>query len=201
MGRHSRGRLLKVVSCSLIILSISVMCTPFRFLERPFHNPPATLQVSDLSGIWEAHYNSGGVDRLVITPESTFQQSYSQLGYSFKTEWSKLRMERFPDGRVRLHLEGARYYLEGIEFAELNGRRYPCPAEDLDKCLGRLEMGPFHFYDPIVRDFVEMLGKLVLNVRSDSSGQLILMHMWTSSDDGFPIIGEDETEFHRIMSP
>ena len=90
---------------------------------------------------------------------------------------------------------GARYYLEGIYRAERDGMGDPCPDE-LPDCVW--DKSPFYFYDPIARETVYMIGELVLNIRSDSSGEIIMQHMWTSSDRGFPLIGAQSEIFKKI---
>ena len=57
-----------------------------------------------------------------------------------------------------------------------------------------------NYWDPIAREFVQMVEELVLNVRTDSTGELILLHMRMSSAEGFPIIGGGTEEFRRVRS-
>lgn len=85
-------------------------------------NPPATLQELDMVGTWKADYGSRrGVDKLILRADGTFKQIYENRreNYTFETPWNKWWLERFPDGRVRVHLKGARYYLGGIPVAEI----------------------------------------------------------------------------------
>jgi hypothetical protein len=136
--------------------------------------PPATFRETDLVGTWEGHYGvPWGTDRLILREDGTFKQIYrDEKGYVYETLWNKWWVEHFPDGRVRVHLEGGRWYLNGIKFAELDGLRSPGiggpPAR--------------HFYDPFAKGWVEMVRKLVLNVRRVSSGELILVHMSSSAN-------------------
>lgn len=90
--------------------------------------PPATFRKTDLVGTWEGHYGGyagygQGLDRLILRADGTFKQIYEieKQGYVYETPWNEWWMERFPDGRVRVHLEGARYYVAGIERAERDG--------------------------------------------------------------------------------
>jgi len=146
--------------------------------------PPATFREIDLVGTWEGHYGyPWGTDRLILREDGTFKQIYGdEEGYVYETPWNKWWAERFPDGRVRVHLEGARWYLDGNDFAELDGL--------LPAGIGGPPDSPtYDFYDPFARHtddwrvyFVEMVGKLVLNVRRVSSGELILVHMSGSTD-------------------
>ena len=173
-----------VVQLLLLFTAIAACCwmTPKSIKDiMDSEPPPATFRETDLVGTWEGHYGiPWGADRLILREDGTFKQIYTdEKGYVYETPWNKWRVERFPDGRVRVHLEGARWYLDGIEFAELEGLR-PAgiggpPASD--------------FYDPFVEgqdpwqeQWVEMVRKLVLNVRRVSSGELILVHMSGSSD-------------------
>jgi hypothetical protein len=138
--------------------------------------PPATFRETDLVGTWEGHYGyPRGTDRLIIREDGTFKQIYrDEEGYVYETSWNKWWVERFPDGRAWVHLEGARYYLDGIEFAERDGLHATSNGPPW----------PYSFYDWFVEAqekwSVEMVGKLVLNVRQVSSGELVLAHMSSS---------------------
>jgi len=144
--------------------------------------PPATFRETDLVGTWEGHYGGyagygQGLDRLILRADGTFKQIYKieKQGYVYETPWNKWWVERFPDGRVRVHLEGARYYVGGIEMAEWDGL---LP-------VGVGEPVIYDFYDWFAEGqekWVEMVRKLVLNVRRISSGELILVHMSHSTD-------------------
>jgi hypothetical protein len=143
--------------------------------------PPATFQETDLVGTWEGHYGGyagygQGLDRLILRADGTFKQIYKieKQGYVYETPWNKWWVERFPDGRVRVHLEGARYYVDGIEMAERDGLHATSSGPPW----------PYSFYDWFVEGqekwSVEMVGKLVLNVRQVSSGEIVLAHMSSS---------------------
>lgn len=155
----------------LVLLLLPVTC------QAPYSNPPATFQDSDLVGIWEAHYWGGGVDRLIIRADGTFKQIYRKSDCEYKTPWNKWWVERLPDGRARVHLEGARYYLIWVE------------------------RGDYLFHDPFGNESIEMTEELVLNIRRLSSGEIILHHMWDSSDRGFAIIGGEAEMFRRVKTP
>ncbi len=190
-----RGGGLKAVLSVLVLLTAAARC------ESPYSNPPPTFHESDLVGTWEARYMEWGVDRLIFRADGTFKQIYSDHtveGYVYETPWNEWWVEYLPDGRVRVHLQGARYYLAGIRTAELDGMGNPCP-EEMPDC--GWEHNPWSFYDPIADESLHMIGELVLNVRSDSSGRLLLHHMWTTPDRGFAIIGGEAEEFHRVEAP
>jgi hypothetical protein len=158
------------IALSVLVSLVLVTC------EAPYSDPLATFEDSDLAGTWEAHYGDGAVDRLIIRADGTFKQIYRDRTYAYETPWSKWWVERFPDGKVQVHLEGARYYSEFTEQDEL-------------------------FYDPFADELVKMDGELILNVRRLSSGELVLHHMWTHGDRGFAIIGGDSEMFRCIQTP
>jgi hypothetical protein len=183
-----------------ILLAIALPLTSG--CKAPYSNPSETFKDNDLVGMWEGHYGDWGFDRLNIRPDGTFKQVYQDntaKGYMYETPWNKWWVERFSDGRARLHLQGARYYLYGIRRAELNGMDPPCSLLP-PNCLVGEEPQPASFYDPIAQESVKMIKELVLNVRSDS-GKIILMHMWIDSDGGFAMIGGEREEFRRLGTP
>jgi len=170
--------------------------------RAPYSNPVETFEESDLVGTWEVHYSERRFDELILRADGTFKQVYQDNtvnGYVYETPWNKWWMERFPDGRARLHLQGARYYLDGIYQAELEGMEPPCSSDHPD-CWGGSQPPPRSFYDPISKELVKMIKELVLNIRSDS-GKIILMHMWSGSDGGYAIIGGESEEFRRVGAP
>ncbi len=150
-----------------------------------FTNPPSVKE-SDLEGIWEARYLFGGEDTLTLKSDGTFRQVYvdSEENYVFDSGWDKWILEKLPTGIVRLHLQRGRYYLAGIDFGENNGK-LPCIEND---CT--LEGLPFVFYDPFAKEVVYMMDELLLVVQLDSTNNLILHHVHTSSDEGFVPIGQ-----------
>jgi hypothetical protein len=185
VGGSKRGLLVAVVLnlCCLCLPTLACLLSPPAALQRPYGNPPATLQDSDLVGTWEATYRqlvrAIGADRLVLRTDGTFQQhyqAYDDPSYVYETPWNPWWLERFADGRVRLHLKGGRYYERGYDVFQ-------------------------PLYDPIANDSVPMVGELVLNVRSDRRGQLILLHMLYSADEGYALIGGGSQEFRRVKTP
>lgn len=184
----------------MLLAYILLMAVACGGLEAPYSTPPSTFQESDLVGTWETHYGRS-VDRLILRKDRTFKQIYRD-GYRkddiYETPWSRWWVERFPDGRIRVHLQRARYYVNGIRVAELDGMGDPCPEELPDCGWGHR---PQSFYDPFADESVEMVGELVLNIRRRSSGELILYHLWTTSEGGFPIIGAESQMFRRVETP
>ncbi len=175
-----------------------------RCLEAPYSNPPRSFQDSDLVGTWETHYGRS-LDRLIIREDGTFRQLY-QSGYAedyaYETPWNEWSLDRFSNGTVRLHLQGARYYRDGIEIGELDGMGDSCPADHPDFCSGEA-LPPRPFYDPVAERSLQMAGKLVLDVRSDSSGDILLFHLWPDGrgDQGHPIFDCDSDVFRRVTTP
>jgi hypothetical protein len=163
--------------------------------EAPYSNPPADLEDVDLVGTWSTRYD-GATDRLIINADGTFKQIYEEriaiiLGlYRNETPWNHWWVERFSDGRIRVHLEGARYYLRGRGVAELDGMPYG-PASSL----------PWAFRDPFADEYADMTGGLVLTVRADSRGQLLLHHMFYSADEGFGRTDCQRQYFRRVDAP
>ena len=156
-------------------------------LGAPYRNPPPSLGESDLVGTWEAHYGRS-VDRLMLRADRTFKQMYTSgyaEGYLYETGWNSWGVQRLRDGRVRVHLQGARFYPDGIAIAEEGGWGH----------------GTGSFYDPMSVHPVDMDGKLVLNVRVDPDGELILYHMWSTGDQGFAMTGCERDIFRRVESP
>ena len=46
-----------------------------------------------------------------------------------------------------------------------------------------------------------ILDELVLQVLVDSSGNLVLRHLFLGPDEGIPLFGEDRAIFHRVATP
>jgi hypothetical protein len=165
-----------------------------------YSDPPSVLQQTDLAGTWEARYTKREVDTLILKPDGTFKQVYQDKStddYTYQTTWNQWWIEHFSDGRVRIHLIGARYYKDGIRIAELDGMGAACP-EDLPDC--RSEPLPRLFYDPIAEEPIQMPGELVLNVEMDSSGQPVLLHMVLSSDHASESLIGGVAGFERVES-
>ena len=86
----------------------------------PYLDPPPNLEMDDLAGIWQARYIGGGEDTLVIRGDGTFKQEYrhQERNNTWDSGWNQWYLEPLPSGSLRMHLEGARSYLYGSEFAE-----------------------------------------------------------------------------------
>lgn len=214
--RHGRRRSSLTTLALLLLVSASAcVCPPLASyypfakpicLEAPYSPPPPTFQDSDLVGTWETRYAgwpAGDLDRLTFREDGTFRQVYQNFQLKdciYDTQWAEWWVERFPDRRVRVHLQGARYYASGITIAELDGLDLPCPTSQ-PGCTGEPRLPPYPFYDPFERDYLYMEGELVLNVRVDSAGDLLLHHMWYHSDGGFAIADCERGQFRRVETP
>ncbi len=199
-----QSKQLSIILLISILLAV-VACYACRapHLEAPYSNPPMNFQDSDLVGTWEAHYMEWGIDKLILRADGTFRQiyhDYIEEDYVYETPWNEWSIEQFSDGRAWIHLQGARFYHEGIKVAERDGM-HPLGPEDQPDYWGESGPPPFSFYDPVAEESLHMVGELVLNIRSDSSGQLVLLHMFTDSDGGFAIIGGGAQEFRRVETP
>ena len=156
-----------------------------------FTNPSHDLKNLDLEGEWVTHYSGGTTDTLTINSNGTFRQVFenSRQDYVFNSGWNMWTLERLENGVFRLHLQGARFYNEGNSLAERNGRKNPgSPCLDTD-CEWGFQPDPF--YDPFTDELIEMVDKRVLVVLLDSRENLILHHVWSSSDRGFLLFNKD----------
>lgn len=160
-----------------------------------FKNPDSSLVQSDLAGTWETHYGRGTSDSLTLMTDGSFQQRYAgKDGYVFETSGNQWRLEYLEGGQVYLQLKGGRYYMAGVEIAERDGMGLPCPSDSPDYGSDKRS---WSFWDPYGKKFVKMVGELILNVRKDDTGKLVLYHMWMSSDGGFSVLDKEREFFHR----
>lgn len=179
----------------LIILVLTVNSCSIRFT-----NPSPNLESSDLEGMWTAHYSLGTTDTITLKPDGTFRQIFRDADeeYVFDSGRNHWTLEKLPNGIIRLHLYGGRYYLDGISLAEANGRKNPDdPCLDTDCAWG---LQPRSFYDPFGNELLQMVDELILVAQVDAAGNLILHHVWTSSDRGFLLIDKDREIFYRETS-
>jgi hypothetical protein len=162
-----------------------------------FSNPTSSITMSDLEGTWVTEYYAGATDSIILNEFGTFRQIYNDAyqDYVFDSGLHQWKLEQLAGGEVRLHLHGGRYFLNGISFAENNGRnniKDPCLGAD---CTWGLE--PFYFYDPFAQEYISMMDELLLVVQIDGRENLILHHVWLSSDQGFAIFGGGIEVFRR----
>jgi hypothetical protein len=170
--------------------------------EAPYSPPPEGFDESDLVGTWQTQYGRS-VDTLTVMADGTFKQRYEDRydeSYVFETSPNAWWLERFPDGRIRLHLQGARYYIRGITVAELGGYALGSASLDGDSTPGPTAF-PHPFYDPFGRESLHMVGELILTVRVDSRGEPLLHHMTYSSEEGFGLTGCERKHFRRVEEP
>ena len=147
-----------------------------------FSNPKSDLEISDLVGVWTAHYSPNEIDMITIDADGNFTQLYKNVrkDYIFDSEKQQISLEKLAGGAFHLHLPGARYYLEGTSVA-----------------TGNTPLWKISFYDPFADDFVEMVDELILVILTKPDGTLILHHLWTSSDRGFLLFDANSEIFYR----
>jgi hypothetical protein len=162
--------------------------------EAPFDNPPNSFKVDQLVGSWMTKYSNSRTETLIIQPGGKFTQIYEEGGNIIQTNQNYWWIEPLDDGRIYLHLEGARYYADGAFDTKIN--HAPCPTGDI-YCEEMATKFPIEGYDWIGKDWVDMANQLILNIRMDSSGDILLLHLWKSSDRGFPIIGGEAEIFRK----
>ena len=152
----------------LIALVITTACAQPIVMFGPTPTLPATLQMADLAGTWQAKYTEEvhGLETLVLKADGTYQQRFedSEQGYSYTSPWNKWYIERLPDGRVYVHLEGMRYFPGGIQLAE-SGE-------------------PLYLYDDDIKEYMKVEGEVILRLyaRPASPKGLELVHLADHSD-------------------
>lgn len=161
--------------------------------EAPFSNPNPSFDESNLVGDWIINYSGSRIEEIQIQKDGEYKQVYIDDGTTVESQYNDWWVELLEDGRIYLHLEGAKYYFYGISAANLS--EVPCPPNDIE-CEEIASKVPNKSYDWISNEWVDVSGQLILNVRMDSNNELILLHLWKSSDRGFPIIG-GEAEIYR----
>jgi hypothetical protein len=178
---------------SLIPIFLCLFCLYYVNTVDPksvLKNPPKEWQDSSLVGSWQTSYGRA-TDEIFIQADGTFKQIYKdgKTGYYFETPWNHWWVERLPNEITRIHLEGGRYFLGGVKFAELDGM-----SQSLNN------PGSYSFYDPYSNESLDMVRQLILDVRMSKSGEIILHHMWMSSDRGFALIGGGAEIFRKEAS-
>ena len=171
-------------------------------VEAPYSSPSSSFVESDLAGVWEARYQPG-LDTLHIRGDGTYKQVYVHddywRHYVYETTWDEWWLERLPDGIMHIHLRGGRYYLRGIGVGERDAFSAPCstgtPRGSGEPCSATQPL-----VDPFTRELVVAPGELVLTVRVDSSGDLLLHHMFHSLEEGFLLSGCQSYQFRRLQT-
>jgi hypothetical protein len=169
--------------------------------EAPFMNPPVTISEDDLLGTWQTEYMEWGSDIITINRDGSFKQVYEDKHiedgkFEYKSPRNSWWIEKLSDGRVYLHLKGGKYYLNGVSFAKRVDTGDSICIDDSPLCANATRL-PLYLYDWIGDDFVRVEGELILNIRATQSGEIVLLHLWSSSDKGFPLIGGDSEIFRR----
>jgi hypothetical protein len=165
----------------------------------PYFNPPTSISEKEIVGTWEVHY-WWGEELIDIRENGTYIQKYYDTnpnGYVFQTNIEPWWMERFEDGRVRIHFVNARFFVAGVEESEKLGT-YSLPfCIPQALCIDGKMIFPTSFFDPVADEIVHMQGELVLNLRADNFGNIYLTHMWRSSEGGYAIIGGEMEIYQR----
>jgi hypothetical protein len=189
-GKRRRVVMGAALLAASVVLAVLVTMKPAqsaRFcVHAPYLPPPATFDDGDLVGTWRAHYD-GSVDTLILKADGTFKQIYQdryQEDYVYETLWNKWRVERYGDGRARVYLRGARFYEQGPTIAEEGG------------CYRN-----WTFYDQVAEEYVTMPDTLVLNLRVDSSGKALLLHLSCTSGVTGGLLGCERSFFRLVQGP
>jgi len=172
-------------------------------LQAPYRAPPSTFDESDLLGTWEGRYADGSLERLIFAADGTFKQIFHDAGQQHRVEETageRWWLERLDSGGVRVHLQGAKYYPQGMVVPDLRLAVESCPSDDA-ACRHRYDQWPYAFYDPIADEPVTMAGSLVLNVRVDLSGRLLLHQMRTSPKELIVIWQCQGEHLRRVDAP
>jgi hypothetical protein len=103
-----------------IVLLIGACRTKYNPSTPPFgYDIPDNLSEDDIVGSWQAVYGGTDTDTLTIEVDGTFKQVFSTLdGYNYESSWNSWRIEKRHSGCIYVHLDGLRYYVDGIEKAE-----------------------------------------------------------------------------------
>ena len=190
-GLRSGNRRRVVMGAALlaasVVLAVLVTVKPAqsaRFcVQAPYLPPPATFEDEDLVGTWRARYDDS-VDTLILKANGTFKQIYEDSydeDYVYETPWNEWRVERYRDGRARVYLEGARFYEQGPMIAEEGG----CYRD-------------WTFYDQVADEFVTMPDMLVLNLRVDSPGEPLLLHLSCTWGETYALLDCERSIFRLV---
>lgn len=162
-----------------ICLAGMISALYIKITRLPFSSPTTTFNQRELFGTWEARYGSNQ-DFISINEDGFFKQKYiGENNYIFLSDKNKWSLEYFPDGRIRLHLAGARYYYAGVSFFEYNTTN-------------------LILYDPFSKTVVDLKDELILTLVYKNSGQLILHQMLRGPDEGFPIFDTGNQYFQKM---
>lgn len=142
------------------------------------HNPPKSLAKTDLIGMWEASYDEWGKDRIDLRMDGFTQKYQESLGQGYVYEFAgdQWWLEYLPQGFVRVHLQGAKYFRVGVDFSNRS-----------------------YLYDPFVNETVSIKDALILEVRVTQAKELRLHHLVTDPDSGHTsLFGNEANVFRRV---
>ena len=127
--------------------------------DVPFLDPPESLNEADLIGVWQAKYMEWGVDTIIIQEDRTFDQLYidkyfNDGNFKFESSQNIWWIEVLGDGRVHLHLQNGRYFLNGVMFAEqIDKGIVACPSGS--SCEEDISL-PIYLYDWIGNESIKL---------------------------------------------
>ena len=189
-GNRRRVLMAAALLAGSVVLAVLVTVKPAqsaRFcVQAPYLSPPASFEDEDLVGTWRAHYGAS-VDALILKADGRFKQIYEDgydEDYAYETPWNEWRVERYADGRARVYLEGGRYYEQAAVIAEEGG----CYRD-------------WTFYDQVAGEFVTVPDTLVLNLRVDSSGEPLLLHLSCTWGETYALLGCERSIFRLAQGP
>ena len=182
MKSHSRLKFIIPLSIlvSLCILVSFCLMIAKSMNAQGFSYAGAEISEEDIVGKWSAVYDGESYDTILLFPEGTYQQTYVESApsnYKYGSDINNWYLEYLEDEGIYLHLESGRYYLAGTSYFENQGWGNP------------------YLYDPFSRKLVHPKDELILVVLYDQSNNLILHHLWTNVDQGFPVFRKDQEYF------
>lgn len=115
-----------------LVLLVTASCLMERYID-----PAPTLQDSELVGVWGADYSiyqnygwdwarTTGFEMLILRADGMYRQVYNDgKGHVREEPWKKWQVYRFPDGRVRIWLDGGCFFPLDID-SQLSPLTTPC---------------------------------------------------------------------------
>lgn len=145
-----------------------------------YQNPPKSLEKTDLIGTWEVSYDEWGKDSIALGIDSFTQKYQDSLGQGHTYEFTghQWQLERLPQGLVRIHLQGAKYFRLGVDFSNQS-----------------------YLYDSFANETLTIQGELVLEVRVTQANEFVLYHLTTDADaGGVSLFGNSANFFRKVSS-
>lgn len=176
-----RLKLLKGIIAAAIASGVVAIGLPTlsNYLYDVNRRPPKALEPGVLAGVWTTTYEGigpfrvSGVETLALRSDGTYQQTYENGSYVYKSSWNPWWVE---DGWI-IHLMHGRFYLYGVTWAE-------------DFATSGTEV---HFMDGTALDGTEII--LFARPDSDIPGRLLLEHLAVGDPDS-----PDVVQFRRVST-